>query len=57
MEGGVILGYYQLGGMAISLDGGVTWQYFSKGSSVFSGGVFDDRIAIGGGYLFEWKNK
>ena len=53
---GVILGYYQLGGMAISLDGGATWQYFSKGSSNFSG-VFDDRIAIGGGYLFEWKNK
>lgn len=53
---GVILGYYQLGGMAISLDGGVTWQYFTKGSSVFSG-VFGDRMAIGGGYLFEWKNK
>jgi len=53
---GVILAYYQLGGMAISLDDGATWQYFSKGTSVFSG-VFDDRIAIGGGYLFEWKNK
>lgn len=53
---GVILGYYQLGGMAISLDDGATWQYFPKGDRVFSG-VFDDRIAIGGGYLFEWKNK
>lgn len=53
---GVILAYFQLGGMAISLDGGATWQYFSKGSSDFSG-VFDDRIAIGRGYLFEWKNK
>jgi len=51
---GVILGYYQLGGMAISLDKGLTWQYFSKGSSIFSG-VFNDRIAIGGGYVFEWK--
>lgn len=51
---GVIVGYYQLGGMVISLDKGNTWQYFTKGTSIFSG-VYKDRICIGNGYVFEWK--
>lgn len=51
---GVILAYYQAGGMVISTDNGITWQYFTRGSSAFSG-VFNDKIAIAGGYIFEWK--
>lgn len=51
---GIIVGYYQLGGMVVSTDDGNTWQYFPKGSSIFSG-VFKDKIVIGNGYIFEWK--
>lgn len=53
-QGQVIVAYYQLGGNAVSVDGGKTWDYFPKGTSQING-VFDNRIVIGGGYIFEWK--
>src|SRR5690606_6812680 len=52
--GDVIVSYYQLGGNAVSVDGGNTWDYYPKGASRING-IYNNRIVIGDGYKFEWK--
>lgn len=52
--GTVIVGYYQLGGNVVSVDNGITWEYFPIGTSVING-VFKNNIVIGNGYVFEYK--